>query len=729
MPSQRRFSAREACALPPEHRTEEQVEDILDFVKNVKFFQKLSQAHQKALCRRMTIESFQRDQYIFHVGDVGDKFYIIVSGSVSVQVPRYSLHGERTLEVAMHLKKGAGFGELALQKAGEARSAAIQAVERTEVLVTTREDYDMFAGQRHMQFIQTRVNFLRQCPHIEDALLSNELSLQDLAAMADCLVEDTHSGKQMVFKQGDPVENIIFVRSGQLAMLRTVEPTACRTQSPSSEMERKALQNRGGSKDDKRHLISTNLSRAMCLIRARERATVLANLVSNDDRAALLAAAADADEAANSSSMLATSVPNQASAPSGASPRQLARPSPLRTHERGEESKSQSQSPKKAGKAAENSGGLKGLSKTTRVAVQTLTAVDAFGDAHPSVVGKRSQTPDRSAQQASRKSRLAADAPAAKQVWGSNDSHAVANEEAPTSNSTRAATASSWRSRDEGNRPKVLRVGAIGAFQYFGDYQVATGDAYPVSLISDPVVELYLISKNDILRRLPKRLVSSLFAFREDSLPTDLQLMQMQRQTDRWSNFRRTMHSEAMSDRSRWTGRDLRVSSSRARVDVNANLEFLGINPNSETARMITMPSPRKGQGILRPKDEELYSQAPARFLRNLEVMRRDPGLRSALVRDGRMRKHRDGEDDLDEEADASCFYFDLHWSRLRRDPIELALSEDIEEESSVMLTQSNPPRLGSSRGGPRQPRATPRGGVPVSARTSKELSSGSRDF
>merc|ERR1719453_2870351 len=71
-------------------------------------------------------------------------------------------------------------------------------------------------------------------------------------------------------------------------------------------------------------------------------------------------------------------------------------------------------------------------------------------------------------------------------------------------------------------KQKLLRVGTVGPFQYFGDKQVCANTVYPVTLLSDPVAEIYVMSKHDILRRLPKKLFSALFAPQdEDPFPTD----------------------------------------------------------------------------------------------------------------------------------------------------------------------------------------------------------------
>merc|ERR1719464_2679458 len=166
------------------------------------------------------------------MGEVGDKFYIILQGGAVVLVPDKKqpcpngVHTPETcdcpnrgMERLACYNKGTGFGEIALLK-DEPRSATIQTTEKTELLVTKRADYDRFAGQHHRHFIEQRVKFLRRCPRIEEALCNQLVSPQDIAAMANCLTEAHLTGSALACRQGELADRMIFVRSGQLVMLR-----------------------------------------------------------------------------------------------------------------------------------------------------------------------------------------------------------------------------------------------------------------------------------------------------------------------------------------------------------------------------------------------------------------------------------------------------------------------------------------------------------------------------
>jgi len=225
------------------------------------------------------------------------------------------------------------------------------------------------------------------------------------------------------------------------------------------------------------------------------------------------------------------------------------------------------------------------------------------------------------------------------------------------------------------NRRKLLRIGTIGAFQYFGDRQVCNGDYYPVSLVSDPVAEIYLMSKHDIQRRLPKKLFSALFTPDKEIVPSDLHILDMHRQAERWSVFRKSMHGEALSSRQQACNvpRPLRDPSSRSRVDAMANLEFLGVNPASVPE---VLPPPQKRIAPLTAKDEEFFSQASASFLRKFDYLKRDPELRNALAKAGLANRHPAPDE---EEPDPMSFKFEQHWSKLGK--FSMGLDHQDEDE------------------------------------------------
>ena len=213
--------------LPPEQRTTEQIDVILSFVQDVAFFAELPKPQRRHLCQVMSLETYPSRSKIFNMGDHGDKYYIILTGAVSVQtlVPKsYDDDAEPIMEmdIVAQLKEGHGFGELALQDT-TLRQATVTTTNFTEFLITTRDNYQQFASAEHRKFVAARCHFLRQCPPMLRAIKSSEASEQEVKVMAQCLREKSLRGHDLLCKQGDPVEFMVLVRSGFLMKLRAVE--------------------------------------------------------------------------------------------------------------------------------------------------------------------------------------------------------------------------------------------------------------------------------------------------------------------------------------------------------------------------------------------------------------------------------------------------------------------------------------------------------------------------
>lgn len=156
--------------------------------------------------------------------------------------------------------------------------------------------------------------------------------------------------------------------------------------------------------------------------------------------------------------------------------------------------------------------------------------------------------------------------------------------------------ASAERAKKE-KKKVLLRVGSVSAFQYFGDKEVCNSQVFPCSLMSDPIADIYIMSRHDILRRLPKNLQGVIFTQELQSEPTDGELVDMLRQNERWFTFRRSMHGEVLMCRDQERGGAVRADTSIKRIDAIANFEFLGVNPHGPNAAR-TLPPPRKTLGV-----------------------------------------------------------------------------------------------------------------------------------
>mmetsp|Transcript_127849 Transcript_127849/g.409455 ORF Transcript_127849/g.409455 Transcript_127849/m.409455 type:complete len:853 (-) Transcript_127849:258-2816(-) len=744
-------SVREACKLLPEQRSEENINDIMEFVKDVKFFTKLTNLQQRALCRTMTLEQFGPKEHIFQKGDVGDKFFIILAGCVSVQIPSAAGEGGTHVEKCT-LERGMGFGELALQS-DQPRSATIITTEKTDTLVTKRTDYEQYAGQLHRLFIQQRVKFLRQFPRIEDALQRCMVSTQDIAAMANCLNEMSLSGGEMVVRQGDMCDNMIFVRKGQLAMLRLVDLDCPREAdgTPCPPVESANSGRKTVSKESSQHALDSSQEKwrpsqqdlsakfAKMLwerkLKSREDGEPgklpgqLPSLASaTPGSASSRVAGASGTSGISKLPLSAVSAAAAVLAVGEATPRRSSSNSTTykkQTQENSFRRASTERFGSQFGGTEEVVRNPRGKDhwRRMRFAFRQATILNRLGDfgEHAKRGGKRlsniggddegKRHLDNFLDVSAARRKFAEYRSKELQIQGRKKYNSGPKKKAVGRSSfegsdndemfgTPLYAVKQWEVKshedgfddDEkpsskmvmsrGSRRKLLRIGTIGAIQYFGDRQVSMGEVYPVSLVSDPVAEIYMMSKTDISRRLKKNLFAALFTPDKETVPNDLQIMEMHRQAERWQAFRRSMHGEAMASRQSQAlrvPRPLRDPRSKSRVDPIANLDFLGVHPECVPEML---PPPVKGLAPLTAKDEELYSQSSARFLRKFGHLRKDAELRKALAEQGQPHRHFDADH---EAPDPMSFRFEQHWAKLGKFSMGLDSVHDDDDDGAPL--------------------------------------------
>ncbi len=114
-----------------EHRQEE-TGDVLDRIANVEVMKNLPPSEAQAIVPLLTPISVKQGEEIFHEGDRGDSFYMIVSGEAEV------MKGEKVMTT---LGAGEVFGEMALLNS-EPRSATVVANTSMEVYQLKQEYFD-----------------------------------------------------------------------------------------------------------------------------------------------------------------------------------------------------------------------------------------------------------------------------------------------------------------------------------------------------------------------------------------------------------------------------------------------------------------------------------------------------------------------------------------------------------------------------------------------------------
>lgn len=78
--------------IAPRFRTEEDIDKLVHLTNSCDFFRKITEEQKnndvhRASCQVMTLKEYNPEDYIVFFGSRGEEFFIVIKGSVSVQVP------------------------------------------------------------------------------------------------------------------------------------------------------------------------------------------------------------------------------------------------------------------------------------------------------------------------------------------------------------------------------------------------------------------------------------------------------------------------------------------------------------------------------------------------------------------------------------------------------------------------------------------------------------------
>ena len=110
---------------------------ILKILRQIPLMAELNENDHLEVIKRITLEYFPKDYFIFHENEAGNVFFIIKKGMV--RIFHEDANPDREKEVAM-LGDNDFFGEMALIE-DKPRNATAKTVEESEVFKLTREDF------------------------------------------------------------------------------------------------------------------------------------------------------------------------------------------------------------------------------------------------------------------------------------------------------------------------------------------------------------------------------------------------------------------------------------------------------------------------------------------------------------------------------------------------------------------------------------------------------------
>jgi CRP-like cAMP-binding protein len=160
----------------------------------------------------MTLEDKEQGSIVFHQGDEGTTFYVILGGSVDVNV-RDVVAG--TSFTATQLFLGDSFGELALVN-NAVRGATIVCCEDCSFLRIEKSDYERILLAVQQVELEERAEFL------STITLFHTWTRASLKGLAQVMATKSVDRNTVIIRQGDEPDGLYFVRKGTCRVLKQV---------------------------------------------------------------------------------------------------------------------------------------------------------------------------------------------------------------------------------------------------------------------------------------------------------------------------------------------------------------------------------------------------------------------------------------------------------------------------------------------------------------------------
>ncbi|KAM3135551.1 Cyclic nucleotide-binding domain-containing protein 2 [Paramecium bursaria] len=203
---------------PPQHRTKQEIDQLVEMTSDLPFFKTLLQKDNgqyihRQCCKFITLEIQAAHQIVFHIDSVGDKFYIILNGEVSVIIRKQDTN---QFEIVRNLFQGEAFGELALINK-KPRMATIQCVTDCCFAVLTKQHFKSILMDDQRQQLQKKIDFFQSIPLFQ---LIHPNNLKQL--YLNSFLYEYHKN-QVIVKEGEIPNALYLIKQGQFVYRKVID--------------------------------------------------------------------------------------------------------------------------------------------------------------------------------------------------------------------------------------------------------------------------------------------------------------------------------------------------------------------------------------------------------------------------------------------------------------------------------------------------------------------------
>ncbi|CAK68447.1 unnamed protein product (macronuclear) [Paramecium tetraurelia] len=211
--------------ITPIRRNPEELNHLLIFALTITFFRELGEQSPEMLQRCIQVLSYRTiksGDILFKVGDSGSLFYVILRGSVGINIrlPNPDDSQQFELKEVNILKAGASFGELALINDAK-RTATIVAKEDCVFAVMEKHHYKSILGAQEIAKIQNKISFLCSFPFF------SSWSFREIKTISYHFEPVTVTLNQAIIKQNEYCNHFYVVRDGEFQVQFSYKNKLC----------------------------------------------------------------------------------------------------------------------------------------------------------------------------------------------------------------------------------------------------------------------------------------------------------------------------------------------------------------------------------------------------------------------------------------------------------------------------------------------------------------------
>jgi small-conductance mechanosensitive channel/CRP-like cAMP-binding protein len=183
--------------LHEKEEDEENLDEKTAMLRKIDFLKQLPEENLNFLAHRLKQQLYARGEVVFRQGDHGDSFYILRHGLMHLFIKNQ----ESRIILDVNLNPGTFFGEMSLLT-GQPRSATIEALEESELLMLNKEDFHyLLADNLDLQKLISHV--------IAERESINRRKMQEEATAAEAAKFDEEAENQRIESSSDSMFKMI----------------------------------------------------------------------------------------------------------------------------------------------------------------------------------------------------------------------------------------------------------------------------------------------------------------------------------------------------------------------------------------------------------------------------------------------------------------------------------------------------------------------------------------